>query len=259
MIPLEIFWILWMFILPILGISLAVAAPLFWFIIVPSIARRLTWERFRKLNYFLVADDAGYLSLLSTTERIPEGVERTKKGWQFLPRPRYKKLGNPGKSKKEQKKAAVERLALKKYTWRDVGKPTWLGYAGKVSVMNPATLAGLEQSEDNSSTLGGWFEKAQKFMSSHKMPPKFRKSLTKLVDDAKKTTKATKVTLIDPAVIKEVLPRMYTPSQLKALATNREQYGMEKRGHEYGRLILGMGFILGMVLIIILAMSMLMK
>ena len=56
------------------------------------------------------------------------------------------------------------------------------------------------------------------------------------------------LTVIDPTKIKEVIPKMFTPSQLDALATNREQRGMKRAGKQYTGLILGIGLILAILI-----------
>jgi len=59
----------------------------------------------------------------------------------------------------------------------------------------------------------------------------------------------------DPALIKTVIPRMTPPSLLGAYGKNRIALGMELRGKEYGKLIMG-ALIVGMVLFGIIALLM---
>jgi len=254
--PMEIFWLVWMLVLPVLGVTLMILFPLFWFFIVPPISRMLAWMRFKKVSFHVIADDTGYVSILPTTEEIPEGIVKTKKGYRFLPRPKWKQTSNPGNT---------ANLLLRKFIWKDMGKPIWLGYAGKVAAVNPATLAGLQQSQ-STKPLGdpkAMISKLEKYVGD--LPKtltvkgvlkqksfNLRSDLTKMLRDLQTEINILPLTVIDPTKIKEVISQMYTPSQLDALATNRETYGMKKKGQEYGKLILGGGLILGLVIIAIL-------
>lgn len=262
--PMELFWILWMFVLPIVGITALSLVPTFWFFIVPKISRMLTWKRFQKVSFHVIADDTGYVTILPTTEEIPEGIVKTKQGYRFLPRPKWKKtLGNPGNTAP---------LLLRKFIWKEMGKPIWLGYAGKVAAVNPATLAGIQQAQ-SSEQIGQpktVLNKLEKYV--RKLPKtlavksvhgqksfNLREDLTKMLKSLQNELNILPLTLVDPTKIKEVISQMYTPSQLDALATNREMYGMKKRGQEYGKLILGGALILGLVIIAILLVTTLAK
>jgi len=254
----EIFWMLWMFVLPIVGITLTVLAPVFWFIIVPKIARKLTWERFRNVSYHFIGDASGYAYLESTKIDLPEGVQKTGSGWRFLPRPRWK---SPKKSKKTKKTNPTsemldlaEKHALKKYVWKDMSKPVWFDYAGKVASVNPATLATLQQTKDTLK-LDAHFSRISEFVKD--MPKHFQKPLTKMLDELQKYAKAKPLTLLDPTAIKEVIPQMYTPSQLDALATNRETYGRKRTGRQYTSLILGATIVVGILVFGIIAIMLL--
>lgn len=90
------------------------------------------------------------------------------------------------------------------------------------------------------------------------LPDHSKQALMELVTEMEGKLKVKPITYVDTRkAIKENLPQMYTPSQLKALATNREQYGMEKAGRQYTPLILGAGLISGLVVLAIVAMSIL--
>lgn len=245
----EIFFILWIFVLPILGVTLATVFPIFWFFIVPKIARTLTWKRFRKVSFHFLGDDSGYAYLLPTTEELPEGIVKTKRGFRFLPRPRWTK-GNPNNPKT----AMVENILLRKFVWKDMGKPIWFGYAGKVASVNPVTLAALQQTKSETLNTNGYISKIRKYVNTLSKDPK--NHLTTMLNELQKGLNFQTLTVIDPTKIKEVLPQMFTPSQLDALATNRETRGMKRAGRQYTPLILGGGLILGLVIIaIILVMA----
>jgi len=288
--PMEIFWLVWMLVLPVLGVTLMILFPLFWFFIVPPISRMLAWMRFKKVSFHVIADDTGYVSILPTTEEIPEGIVKTKKGYRFLPRPKWKKTGAtnltveqarellklPEEKREEILKQFTEEkdnpgnvasLLLRKFIWKDMGKPIWLGYAGKVAAVNPVTLAGLQQSQ-STEPLGDpktVLANLQKYVDDlpktltvkgvvHQKNFNLRGDLTKFVKDLQTEINILPLTIIDPTKIKEVISQMYTPSQLDALATNREMYGMKKRGQEYGKLILGGALIIGLVILGIVAL-----
>lgn len=247
-----------MVVLPIFAILFMVFAPIFWFLIVPAIARMLTWKRFQKVSFHVVGDDTGYVSLVPTKEELPEGVVKTVKGYHFLPRAKWK-TGNPGTP------SHIENLLLRKFIWKEMGKPIWIGYAGKVALVNPATLAAAQQVQDKK-PIGDPKTMIEKLTNYVKTLPKtltvksfreqknfrLRDDLTTMLKQLKTEMKILPYTVVDPTKIKELVRKMYTPSQLDALATNREQYGMKKRGQEYGKLILGGALIIGLVIIAIL-------
>jgi len=250
----QIFFILWMFVLPILAIVGVVLVPIFWFGIVPKIARTLTWKRFRKVSFHLIADDSGYVSLVPTTEELPEGIVNTKAGFRFLPRPRWIK-GNPVPT--DEDTGNLKDIMLRKFIWKDLGKPLWLGYAGKVAAFNPATLAMLQQRKHVEVDATGYVDEIKDYVKQLGQP--HRKDLTKMLSELVTGLKFTALTVLDPTKIKEVLPKMYTPSQIIAVAVNREARGMKRAGKQWTPLILGGGIILGLILLIIVAMSMFMN
>lgn len=258
--PMTIFWIIWMMVLPVIAITLILLVPIFWFFIVPKISRMLTWKRFQKCSFHIIADDTGYVTVLPTTEEIPEGIVRTKKGYRFLPRPKWKEhVDNPGNT---------ANLILRKFIWKDMGKPLWLGYAGKVAAVNPATLAGLQQSKTKK-PIGNSQKVLEPLLKYVKTLPKtlmikgftgqrtlkLRSDLTKLLEALKNEINIQEYTVIDPTKIKQLISQMYTPSQLDALATNRFQAGVKRAGKQYTGLILGGGLIIGLVIIAILLVA----
>jgi len=251
----DILFFIWFFVLPALAIIFLILAPIFWFFIVPKIARTITWARLKKCITILLADDMGWVQLVFSKEHLPEGVVETTRSegdWRFLPRPKWKSLkskSNPGDT------ASVEEIILKKFTWKDLGKPFWIGYAGKVALMNPATLAGMEQT--NESLFEVQLKKMQDYILS--LPESTRQTLLTLMGELKESLKVKPITLVDPRKIKEVVPQMYTPSQVEAIAVNRELKGMKKRGKEYGKLVIGLAAIIGLVILGIIVVSFLMR
>jgi len=260
--PFTIFFIVWLIVLPIAGMIFIVFGPIFWFLIVPKIARTLTWNRFRKVHFHFISDDVGFAHLVpSTTEVIPEGVVRAEKfGYRLLPR--LTSGGNPDGDN------LIKRLLLRKYIWADMGKPIWFDYAGKVGSFNPATLAILEQSQGKNpvgkpdvilNEMSDYVKALPKALVLKDKTYSLREDLAKMLERLKTEITIQELTVMDPSVVKSLLPTMYTPSQLKALALNREQYGMEKRGKEYGRLILGGGLIIAILIFGIVALVLITK
>jgi len=245
----QIFFILWMFVLPILGILTPILSIVIWFGIVPKIARRITWKRFSKCSWRFTADDTGYAHLRPTKEELAEGIVKTKKGWRFLPRPvcLSPTNGNPTPEDKEEKR--VESVMLRPYVWADTGKPIWFDYAGKVTSANPATLAGVQQTDYEAPNVKKYIDGLIKYVKALAQP--HRKELSKMLNDLKDGLNFKELTVINPTIIKKLYPKMFTPSQLDAYGTNRETRGMKRAGRQYTPLILGGALILGLVIIAI--------
>jgi len=260
----DVLYIIWMWVLPMLGIMFTILVPVVWVFIIPKISKKLMWARFKNSNIFALADDSGWAELVVSTKTLPEGIHQTKDhGWRFMLRPRWKKeLKDPSKEqeKKDATKEQIEQLASRKYMLKDLGKPFWFGYVGKVTLFNPPTLAALQQSSSQSGNPAMYFGKIEEFVKQQ-CPEHLATPLTSLVEELKQNleSEAHKITILDPKIIKEVLPQMNTPSQIDALAANREMYGMLKKGHEYGKLILGGAIIIGLIILAIVAMSFAMK
>lgn len=235
----DLFWLLWMLVLPILGLVTPIIFLVFWKFIVPAVARMLTWSRFRNVTIHAVADASGFVELVPTKEQLPEGIVRTKRGWHFLPRPISQ---NP---KTDEEKMA-ERIGLKTHILQSVGKPFLLGYAGKITSMNFATLAGMQQNEE-SVNLKGYISDMETIIKD--MPKHFKKELTLKLKVLKQAMKAEPTTLINPDAIKEIVQKMYPPSMIDALAENRLLKGRKQAGRQYTSLILGGAIIIGLVVL----------
>lgn len=260
----QIFFILWMLVLPILGIVSPILFVVFWVFIVPKIAKMLTWARFQKVSIHAIADDSGYVELVKTDVELAEGVVRTKKGWRFLPRPIWKPLSKKTKKKGYDPLEDAENIALRKYVLRGLGKPFWLGYAGLVPSMNPATLAILQQNQSNPNNPHSHFNKIDSYIKS--LPSQFsidnrtmhiRKDLTKMITELREHLKSKAVTVLDPRAMKEILPDVTPPSLMDAIETYSELIGREEKGTQYGRLIIGAGLIVGLLVFGVIAMILL--
>lgn len=258
---LQIFFILWMFVLPILGIITPILSLVIWFFIVPKLARKLTGARFRNVSIHAIADDSGYVELVTTDVELPEGVVKTKKGWRFLPRPIYKLLTRKKKKNYEALEGA-ENIALRKYVLKGLGKPFWFDYAGIVASTNPATLAVLQQNQ-NPSNPQVHFNKIENYIES--LPKEFpwknqifhiRKDLKKMLEEIREHLKSKPITTLDPRAMKEILPELTPPSLMDAIEMYSEMVGREERGTQYGKII-GVGLIFGVIIFGIIAIMVL--
>ena len=257
--PMQIFWLIWMFVLPILGISLSVLVPIVWFFIVPRVARMLTWARFKNVSIHAIADDSGYIELVPTNVELPEGVVKTKRGWRFLPRPIWKQQKTKKKKKgevSEEELGIAERLALKKYVFKGLGKPFWFGYAGLAPAVNPATLAALERNPTTQGNPSVFFSEIENYVET--LPEKFmwnnqtihiRQDLTEKLKNLHEILNVTPLKYVDPRAIKEVLPELTPPSLMDSIELWAEMVGAEEKGKEYGKIIIG-GAILAVLLIL---------
>jgi len=219
----------------------------------PVPPRKLSYVGRRHWLHILVADN----------RRVAEGVVKTKKGYRFLPRATYKKKNREKNPYTPEDLDEVERRVLRKFIWRDMGKPIWLGYVGKVAAVNPTTLASLQQPKNSNSLNKQSIQKADQilgkvktFLNEQALTKQVRRSLDNLFKQLQAVIHVEEVTYIDATKIKEVVPQMYTPSQLDALATNRELKGMKRVGKDIGKLVLGGGLIMGLVIVAILLVMM---
>lgn len=237
----QFLMMLWFWILPVIGIFSLILVPLFWFFVVPQLSRSLTWARFQNCILFFIGDNAGRLTLVKSRELIPEGIVHTKDGWEFLP------SANPKGRKVD---ADIEKMALKVYTLSGHGKPVLLGYAGKVTVVNPATLASMQQNKDlvDPGQIIAEFKE-----DVEELPGKYRRYFKKSITKLESYVKARKVTVLDLSQIKKVLQGLYPPTLIDALATNRELRGMKRAGSQYTTLLLGGAIIIAILVFGVIA------
>lgn len=252
--PMQIVYILWFWVFPPLGILLMVFFPLFWKLIVPALARRLTWARFGSSDIIAMSDDAGWSEIIVSRRGIPEGILETREGkekaYRFLPRPRWEEEEKPATDR------AAQDIILRKSILKGLGKPFWYGYTGKIGLVNPSTAAILDTIGGNPSPVEKYLVRLDSLILT--APEDLKVGLTQVVNGLKMSLKAKSVDYVDPRkAIKENLPQMYTPSQIAALAANRERYGMVKKGREIGKLVLGGSIIIGLVIVAILLVMML--
>jgi hypothetical protein len=261
-----------------------------WFVVVPKVAKTLTWARFGNKTISILGDDEGYIEIVPSKKRFPEGVIDTKRGYRFLPRP----LGNPGAEG-----TGVDQWMFKKYILRGLGKPCWFGYAGKVPNFNPmvgAVFSGTQvnpdfqevqldlteitslmdsipknllpkelQSEINfhihPETPNQPFNIAEFEEVIGMLPKKVPKELVSRIKDAVKTIKKTydvrvkEIRVLDIAKMKGAVPKMWTPSQIEAVGMARELIGMKKVGKQIGKYVLGIGVLMILLVFCIIVLA----
>jgi len=245
----ELIWMIWFLVLPVVALVLLGLIPVVWFFIIPKIARKLTWARFGDTNIAGIADSAGYFDLEVSRKSLGEGVlDVGKKIFRFLPRPLFKSA----KKQPSTKESQAERVILRKYILKGLGKPIWLGWAGKVPVANPEAVAALQGEHTAIHNPSTNIEKIKQYVDE-KIPAKFQKGLHKLLNEIGENIKPViPVFNLDLDVLKEVLPKMNTTSQMKALANEYYLKGQASRDRD----ILKVGFvamiILGMIVLAII-------
>lgn len=275
----DVIFLIWFWILPIIGMFFIVFAPIFWFIIVPGVARRLTGARFGNKTVSILGDDEGYIEVVVSKIRYPAGVVKTKRGYRFLPRPHKLKSGVED----------VPDWMFKKYILRGLGKPCWFGYAGKVPNFNPPTGAVFSGSEVNpgfnpgvpidvTELLGlinilpkkdvpakllselkeqivpsdpkkpldiGEFEKLV-IRLPKKIPKELTSRIKEIIEEIKTSLEDQTKALqnIDVTKMKGACPKLWTPSQIEEVGMQRELIGMKKAGKQIGKYVLGIGVLM---------------
>ena len=228
----DILFLLWFFILPPLAIILLLVGVIGWFFLMPGASKLLFWARFQNVILHFIADASGLLEIVKTKEKVPEGVELTSRGWRFLPQPLISQE-NPGTLTKKQMDA--QRITLKPHILKTVGKPVFLDFAGKVTSTTFTALAALQQ-KNNQIDLEWRIEELQKF--GDKLPKDEAKDFKKKIQELHSRVNAKSITPVDPTAIREIIPGLYSPTQMEALATNREEKGMKKGKRDLWPLII---------------------
>jgi hypothetical protein len=285
-----------------------------WYWWVPAIARKFTWLKRHKRSVVAVADDAGRVHFDFPEEILPEGVLRMKdENWHFLPRPQTQ---NPDGSILTARQEAAVQVIQRRFILQEMGLPFWIGYAGRLPLMNPMALAAascktesltaeldtivdlhtdelvsqlvkpLQDPQEQNKALysilaslkvelnrsimsappakiveKGMRVDCHEILSYTKtLPMDFQGPLLKFFDGLNSDSQKdpTPVTYIDPSDIKKMNPRAYTPTQVKALAKNRERYGELKADRgllaKYGPII-AVILALGIFLIVVFALA----
>lgn len=243
----DLFFTLWFFVLPVIGILACIFVPVFWFFIVPGVCRMLTWAKYQNVSIHAVGDATGQVALEKTKVALPEGVVRTRRrgGWRFLP----KISSNPEKDDAQEE---FERISLKKYMLKDVGKPFFLDHAGQATSVNFGTVAYLQHKNLTRVNIDKYMEKLEEAI---KEIPK-KKYRDQAMDELKLLQKVIHVeslTNLDLDRIPEFLEEEYSPSVIDAFAINREEVGARRARRDMWPWILGGAIIIGVTVIGVVA------
>jgi len=246
--PNDPFFIIWFFVLPILAICFLIFAPIFYFVIMPKLARKFIWGRFRNTTVVPVAHAEGYLEFEFSKKSMHEGVlEVGKRTYRFLPRPLRK-------DNKSEDTSQVEEVALKKYIIKDYGKPIIFGYAGKTPTANAEVLANFSGVKKTKNNPEEFFTPIQEYIENE-LPKKHHSALFKLLESAHQKISVAVRTIplinLDLEVLKEHIPQMYTPSQVKAIAEEEFLLGQDSKDRD----IVKLGFLaLAIIALLILGL-----
>jgi hypothetical protein len=266
---------------------------IWWFVVVPKVARTLTWARFGNKTISILGDDEGYIEIVPSKQHLPEGVINTKRGYRFLPRP----LGNPGP---DATPTGVLPWMYKKYTLKGLGKPAWFGYAGKVPNFNPpvgAVFCGtpvnpefepvqldlteittlmdtipknaipkeiqeeinyhIHPEDPNQPFNIAEFSEVIELLPKKKVPKELLSRIKDALETIKKSydTRIKQIHVLDVVKMKGAVPKIWTPSQVEAVGMKRELIGMKKVGKQIGKYVFGIGVLIIIVVFAIVVLA----
>ena len=239
--PTDPLFILWFFVLPLVGIFFLVFAPIFWFLLVPKLARKFTWARFRNTTVIPVAHAEGYVEFEFAKKSLHEGVLDVGKNiYRLLPRPLSKATSKHKENLEE--KERIEEAALRKYIIKDFGKPIVFGYAGKAGVVNPEVIANLSGTVEQQGNPWNFFVLIKKYIEDE-LPKKHHNPLNtyldKIHDGIKNAIRTIPLINLDLETLKEYLHEMYMPSQVKAISETSYSLGQATKDRD----LLKIGFL----------------
>lgn len=186
-------------------------------------------------------DDLGYAQLLPSKKYLPQGLVVWKFGWAFSPRPIMKtefiqklarRVGRKSKNPEDQKKREAEwqskqeeeamfqrreqelaeQITLKKCMWKGMGKPIIFQYIGLAANFNPYMLVPSEVKQDNPHSYFKEFKAYIEKLTSLSLDTQ-KELLTKIqaLEDHVDHIRV----VINPRSFKEIVPRMWTQSQIE--------------------------------------------
>lgn len=204
----------WYQLLPIIGLSfLAVASwfiPFWWIKRVPETARILERAAREKKPVALIAHDTGRAALTLIEERMGEGVVVTDSGnYKILPQyARVEETEGEGKGNPEKLYEKDYRDFITKRTiLTGLDLPFFIGYAGKLTLLNPEALALYEAGDMYVKTSEGPL-----FNPNKKKDRSIRKALQPLM-------------LLDIRKIKDLIGVQFDVTQIAAIITESERIG----------------------------------
>ena len=200
----TLFEYLWFYILPFIGVVMLIVTPvlfwLLWFRYLNPTARKLNKYIRKKIPIAAITFDTGRTILCGLIERRGEGVVMTDHGtYKILPRI----LEEDEKTKKEPaEEDFFKDLVLKRSILEGSNSPFFVGYSGKICLLNPDTLALAE-------------------MTEHK--PLGENEVTLEEESAGDPKKARPLLLIDPKRIKDFVSGAFSESQMLAIIRDTEE------------------------------------
>jgi hypothetical protein len=147
--PLIIFWYL---ILPLIGFVSLIAVPLafllFYFKYFKPTARKLNKIIRRGDGIAFLAYDSGRVKIKPVTEITKQGVLKGELKEEYFIVPQFPLVAEEGKSNPGPVKEppALSEVIAKRAILEDTGCPVFFGYAGKIVLLPPETLAYMEAS-----------------------------------------------------------------------------------------------------------------
>jgi len=204
--------ILFMWVFPILAVVMTFTFFI-WLILTPKPARTLFKARFSKKIPLIVCGEEG-LATIKLGKPHPQGIlEIDKDTYVLIPRRQY--------SEKMEENPYVD-LISKRHIFDGLNKPFYLVYRGKAAAVNPDVLANFEFSEGKSGEM-----------------------LTAVA-----AAKVKFATLLDPRRLKEHLSKMFTDSQISAIARVNRRYGQKQVETKTMKMAISLSTIIIIVVII---------
>ncbi len=225
-------------VLPYVGLFSIIFVPMLFYVLwrklLPEAARIMFWAKRRNKSLLLIVHDSGRGEFTLISERRGSGVVMTDGGkYKMLPRYVSKHLTptNPGSdlsnpSNEDGTVKAVKTVQYEKvYTdyinkrciLKGLNLPFYVGYSGKLNLLNPEALALYEMGEMKVPTTEG-------MLFNPKNVP------GKNIADALQPLQ-----LVDARVIKELFSKSFDETQIAAIVADAELLGLMGRG--FGRFL----------------------
>ena len=227
---------LWFYILPFVGVVMLIVTPVFffllWFRYLTPIAKKINRYVRKKMAIAAITFDTGKTVLCGLIERRGEGVVITDYG-------RYKILPRMPVVKKEEKDSLTELysdLVLKRSILEGTNSPFFIGYSGKICLLNPDTLALAEMTEHQSLKEGEVVFEGEGAEENREGEEKPRSLL-----------------LLDPRKIKELVTKSFSESQMLAIIRDTEEIMRASMGLR--RFTVPIAVIIVIVLLLMVAMQ----
>lgn len=225
----DLFEFLFFTVCPVIGLVTALTLPwlpfFLWKKLIPKAARTLFWAKRRNKPPIYIVHDSGRSELTLITERRGSGVVTTETGkYKLLPRyvarivGKKKNNGEEGEDKKNGDKSASKNETVeyvrdysdymnKRSTMIGLGLPFFVGYSGKLCLLNPEALALYEAGE-------------MMVRTEDKTMFNPRKIKGKEIGDALQP-----LLLLEPRKIKNIISSGFDETQIAAIVADSELIG----------------------------------